>query len=865
MDNFLLSYALEDVWCSPRQDNQWVFEPKRISSKQGALSYANLLGLQIKLPDSHRYYHVFQIGQLDPVFLNLIRQEPEWAYHKWFKVSNTMNIKNLEVTIYNADGVNLPRTDSYYMFTNDRCLFFITPKQTRFPLDIETERIYLRFYSNAYFSDNSANGTRNIEVGCFKPLSINEILAAEQVINTYLAKVGHTRCYINGILSDNFNLGNVNIGDYLEYVYDGSVKKVIRWKMADLFNFRSELDGVFKYLLHYAGDNDKVIDYQDDLDIHIVFDRPSQFKRGLYYNRNYPKNHRMITHKDYAVDSNMAMGLRDRLQALLGLATIPVDNTYIEVAIRESKTNRKLGFENQRIFELYKLPDEVVYSSLIGLNAVVPEWYCANLEKSHTIEMMRRTWTEFDIGLIEKGYGYNAISKIIGDAPVKPLALPGDRSFPMAPGLQIGSTVYEFSGDGLLLGHYYHLNGSTYRSANPDTRMIEAIVGEGGLTSNTVYGSDNIPVSPNWDYRVYRCYLQDGLPDNQWEDITGSAIYKVENNVLKWLGPNGAQWLCVRSDNKFITYDYELEHSSGILNFVVAENPTGNPNDDLDSIQIPFAQLDIWMNKHKLIRNLDYFVRWPKVIVTNKTFLLRGPTSLKQQFHIRASRLASSLTALDKIEDYGWIYHGSLSNNNVFDLRDDRVLQMNVGGQLMAREDLVFAENRPGPKLIDALNGFPYQIKDLIVPFKQFTEKSAYELRPLSQDIDTRISAFMTEHYGPMEPEGISSIGPRYPVVSPFLSHILYLLANKLLNIPADRLLGEYEIREACRIHEWLLEFDPLSEVNQPDIRFAFTIPHGSFDPVILGFVEYRFFVSVTELYGYPGLVYKDYVAILQY
>lgn len=865
MDDYLLKYALTDVWCAPRQDNQWVLEPKRITPKQGTLAYANLLGLSIKLPDNHRYYHVFQVGQLDPMFLNMVRQEPEWAYHRWYKVSDAMNAKNLEITIYNKDGVNLPRTDSYYMFTNDRCLFFIIPANRRFPVNLETEKIFFRFYSNAYFGDVPIAESKVVTVGAFKPLSINEILSAEQFVNALITREGNTRCYINGILSDNFNLGNVDVGDYLEYVHDGSVKKVVRWKMSELFNFRSDLDNVHKYLLHYAGDNDKVIDFQDDIDIHIVFDRPGQFKRGLYYNRNFEKNHRMITHKDYAIDSNVAMGLRDRLQTLLGLSVIPVEDTYVEVIVRHSNTSRTLSFENQRIFELYKLPDETVYNALIGLNAVVPEWYCVNLEKSSAIEMMRRPWTKFDIDLIEKGYGYNAISKIIADTPKKPIPLSNNRAYQMGPGLQIGSTVYEFDEDGLLLNWNYHLNGQVYYATDERTRTVEAIIGEGSITSSSSYGFNNVPVLDNWDFRVYRCYVYEDLPDNKWEDITDTPAYKVEDGLVKWVGHSGSQWLCVRSDNKFIAYDYEVAQNSGLLNFVVGENISGNTNDELSSSLIPFAQLDIWMNRHKLIRGLDYFVKWPQVFVTNKTYLLLGSSDQKQKFHIRASRLTPSMTALDNIEDHGWMYHGSLSNNNIFDLRDDRVLQMTVGGRLMTREDLKFAENRPGPKMLDALNGFPYQVKDIIVPFKQFTDKSTYKLRPLSQDIDTRVSTFMTKHYGLMEPEGVSSIGPRYPVVSPFLSHILFLLANGMLVIPEDRVLGGYELREACRLHEWLLEFDPLGGENQPDIRFAFTIPHGSYEPVTLGFVEYRFFVSVVELYGYPGLVYKDYVAIRQY
>lgn len=861
MDNLLIKHALEDVWCSPRQDNQWVVEPKRVSAPIGALAYANLLGSMRKLPDNNRYYHVFHVGQVDPGVFNLISQRPEWDVDKWFKFSDAMMEAGMEVTIYNDAGVNIPRTDSYYIYTRDRCLFFIVPNLKKIPVALETDRIFFRFYSNAAIGRKTPDSNKYIEVGSFKPLSINDILAIEAIMEIKDGLPGKVSYYVNGLLTNNFNLGNVKTGDILEYVLDTSVKKTLRWKIADLFNFRSEIDNVRKYLLHDEGHNNFEIDYLDDLDVHVVIDRPGQFKRGVYFNRNKLKNHRMITHKDYAIDSNMAMGLRNRLQTMLGLSVLSTDHAFIELTFRDAKTDRTLGFEKHRIRELYKLPDANVVQCLNGVNATVPEWYCANLEKSETIEMMSRKWTEFDIALVENGYGYNAISKIIGDTPSRMQASGSTYVTELPHGAQVSSTVYEFDEGGLLLGWHPHINGVNYTARDPKTRLVEAIVGVGGTTSNSVYGKTNIPIIDGWDYRVYRCTEKDGIPDDQWKDITGSTLYAIENEKVVWKSVEQDQWLCVRVDNKFITYDTQVAHSSGLLNFVVAENPTGNPVDELESVHIPFAQLDVWMNGYKLIRNLDYFVKWPLVIVTNKTYLKPGPLSTLQDFHVRASRLAVDMV-LDKIEEHGWVYHRSLSNNNVFDLRDDRVMQINIGGRLMSREGLVFAEDRPTPKIIDALNGFPYQIKDIIVPFQRFTETSAYDLRPEAQKTDINVSAYLTEYYGDMEPDGVSSIGPRYPVVSPFLSHLVYLLVNHQLDIPPDRHLLDYEVRDFVRPHEWLLELDPLNAEAKPDIRFAYVLPHGSRDVQVLDFVAYRFFMKVVEFYGYEGLIYKEYLAI---
>ena len=208
-ENYLIRQALNAVWCSPRMDNQWVYAPVRISPKQGFLSYALLSGRNVSLPDSSRYYHVFQMGQDDPLFLNLLRQEPMWTGQKWIKVSDAMKASNMEVTIYNANGINLLRSDAYYMFTDDRCLFFIVPTNNKFKVDFEAEQIYFRFYTNPYVVANDTKEQLSIDVGYFKPTSTAEIQDIETKIAKLKERPGYVRCYANGVYFDNFNHGNI--------------------------------------------------------------------------------------------------------------------------------------------------------------------------------------------------------------------------------------------------------------------------------------------------------------------------------------------------------------------------------------------------------------------------------------------------------------------------------------------------------------------------------------------------------------------------------------------------------------------------------------------------------------------------------
>lgn len=862
MHQYLVDHALHNVWCSSRQDNQLIFSPKRITPASGVINYASVLGENLLLPSSKRRYHLFQIGQMDPLALNLLRKIPLWRTQKWFKFSDAVNTVNLEVTIYNANGVVLPRTDCYYIFLDDRALIFAVPEQPRFDVSFGTDQIYFRFYSNVFFYQ-SDQGQKSISCGNFKPLNNDDVLNMESFLLTKGNLLGHLRVYQNGYLVDRATLGDVQFGDYIEWVHDGSVKKVVQWKLSDLHSFQSDLDNVYKYLLHYEGNDATTIEYQDDIDVHIVFRGVLPFARGVYYNRNRERNHRMVTHRDYSIATEPVISLRDNLALSLNVPVPTLDKVYIQVIIRSDGFERPLVFENQRIFELYKLNETARLTALIGLDANVPEWNCATLESSNYTKVMRSKYFDLDILTAQEAYGYNACSVILGNTPTKTVLSSGNQIAELSYGLQINSTAYEFDESGHLLGWHQHLNDDQYEARNPLCRMVETVVGLGDSTLSCTYGQTLIPMpSMTYGYRVYLCHLVQGIPNEQWVDITNSDSYTVNNGYLNWTDGGDDHWLMVRTDQKFLAYDFELTQNDGLLNFTFMENLSGNPMDEMTPMKIALAQEDIWLNGRALIRNLDYFVIFPQVFITNKTFLNQPSDSAVQNFHIRLRGLPNADMKLDEIEDKGWVYNKSLSNNNKFDLRDDKVLQINVGGSIVHRSDLLFAENRPYQTLLDVMNGKPYQIKDLIVPMLGMTADNTYVMRQKSLEIDKRVSDYMTLKFGVMESDALSAITVRYPVVSPFFSHIVHLLSVGGISFPGDAMLTDMEVMDICEVHLPLLNWDPLKEENFPDENFAYIVPHSNENVYTLNFLSYRFLTQVVRLYGQGKISVTDYVNI---
>lgn len=862
MPNYLIEHALRNVWCSPKQDNHYVIQPKRITPNRGVFNVAIVMGAQIETPVKQRICHVFQVGQMDPVSLGLLRQVPHWRIQKWFKFSDVINQSDLDVTIYNAAGVNLPRTDSYYMFTDERALIFCIPENNKFKVNFREEDIFFRFYTNYYFrSVNQMPST--VTCGYFRPQGSAEVIEMESFLTVKEYEQGALRTFVNGLLVDRARLGDLNFGDYVEWVHDSSVKKVREWRLSELHQFRSKLDNAYKYLLNSRGEVFNTIDYHDDIEIYVLHRHIGGTSRGLYYNRNKKSHHRMVTHQDYSVETETVISLRDHLAEQRGITVPDAEMVYIRAYIRDGGIRRPLIKDANRIFELYKLDEQKRHLAMIGLESTIFEWNCITLENSAYTRLMETQANEITLKLVEEAYGYNGCSVILGNTPQRMTLNGSSKTVKLPYGLTQKAVVYEFNLDGKLLTHRQHSNDDSYEPQFETCELIEAVGGELSTSVHSAFGTDNVEIPKGGhSWRLYRCRKVNQIPNNEWEDITDVDIYTVADGVVTCPG-DSTQYLQLRTDKNVIAYDFEMGHNDGLLNFSLSETEYGNPLSELRPMTLPLAHLDIWMNGNKLIRNLDYFVKFPQVFVVNRTYLQQPIDTVKQRFHVRMYGLPDSSMEFDTIEDFGWVVNGQLSNNNIFDLRDDKVLQIVVGGSIYHRDSVFFAENRTGQRMLDRMNGKPYQIKDLIVPLMSKVSTDTYQLRRQAISLDKKISDYMTENFGPMGNNEFHVMGEMYVVSSPFFSHIIHLLRNNRIVLPEDRLLTDQEVMDYCQPHEGLLNYDPLGDGNTPDPTYCQIVPHQGQYSVGVSFLGYRFLQTVERLYGQGKIKISEFVFIL--
>lgn len=855
----LIDNAIRDVWCNPDQDNQHRVAPFRISPPNGVMNFANVMMRNMSLPTSGEVYHLFQIGNLDPVLLGLFQIKPLWSTERWISIADGMTNETMIAEIYSDNGIMIPRYQVFYCFNSDNDLILAVKENPSISFNYKRDKIYLRVYSNAYF--NSVRDSQRVKgTYCFGVRISNRdhMLEVQSRYETYASKVGSCFCYVNGYLVNKLDAISMSIGDFVEFVYDSSVKRIVNFKVKDLPVFNSDLDNKRKYLLHYPkslGEN--TIDFTDDIDVYVLDRLANGRFKGVYYHKNTVDALRMVTHRDYSISLQYFAHFATQLQALAGDRIIDSQELEIQLVIRESGYKRPLIFETSRIHELYKLSDSEILTAMVNPISALNVWSASNLEKSAYVRLMGADATEINQQFVEDAYGYNSLSRVLGASPLQMTTSSGLKQVYLPQATHYNSTVYEFNDKGLLLGVHQHVAGNVYTASNPDCQMIEAFVGLGNTTPVVRFGDVDtpIPIEESFDYRVYRCSkLANGI-DDKWVDVTGTDKYQVINNRIVWKRTDYNAYVMVRTNQRFLAYDLKMKSIGGSLQFTLSEFEDRGDGLKNHTLPVPMGELTIFLNKYALIENVDYIVKFPKVTIINKEYLNAPRASADQDIHVRFTGFCDSNLKHRLPDERGWIVQGLLSKNHHYDVRDDRNLEFIVGGAVVDRSKLVFAENSSGLGITNPRNGLPYQVRDLIVPMRPYISEDTYGFREKARAIDKSVGDYLSTRIPEPELSKLSAIRKRYEVVSPFIARIIYDLEVGLLpttTIAAN--LTDNQIIEICKPYESFLEFDLINPDFQVDSDFVIIHPHNDYNVKEMNLFQYRFLLRVVKLYA-NGLV----------
>lgn len=816
--DFLLGYVQRNIWCTPEQDRQANLQLPRVTPEGGAwitFSY-QWRNYQLPLTENLERFHIYQIGQTFPELLGLLPS----TRSKWISAEEAMEANNLILDVYNGKGVMIPRQLCWYMLSGDKNILLAVMKPEEFrgkliDVDLEHEPVYMRVYNNAYFKrPDTQLPDLGIQLVSGKPKTVAEFNEFQSKVLA-LPSYGIIYQYVNGRRVDQIDLINTKVGDYVEAVFDASVKREVFFPVKDLQEFESTLDGIHKFLLHYNGTSD-IIDYHDDIDIYIGHRYGNDKWEGVYLHRNDSRTARMVTHRDYSVPVIRVNGAK---AANAFLADKAVE---VRLTIRNSGWVRPLVFEDNRIKELYKLPQDKIIKAMVGLDATVPVWNATNLENSAYTAVMRQKQGAITRPMAQAALGYNAVSKLLGDTPDRVKLISGQKLVVIPPGLVGCCTVYEYSADGLLLYYTANIVDNTYTCQAPGAAFVELIYGIGGTKLDCV---DNVPAGVLTDVYNYRFYTKE-LATSQWVDRSGSNYYLVNGDNYTWV-PGTYQSTRLLSNYRHLAYTFNMAPLNGAFEFYIAAEIGGV----YKRLDIPLGELDIFFNGYSLLEGLDYIVKDSRVVIITKKYFDANKT--QQEITVRYTGFCNPDMTRTPPPDSGYVFHGVLSANNKYNIRDDKVLRIVADGKVRLREDIKFAEDGITAMFGNVPNGAPYGIRDIVVPMNNYLvggvtkEDKTYELRAKSMVIDEQISDYMTILLPQDKPTTPNIIPQRYTLYSPFISRIMAdLLSGALQDDKFFQQFNDTWLDQRLDAYKYLLDFD-LSAKNSPlDIRYLVVHAH---------------------------------------
>lgn len=896
---YLINYAIHNSWCDPKRDSQYHIKASRVtpggysSWNYGATNYVSVLNKSVPLPKVGIKYHVFSVGAMPAEMLGLLNRGLDtnqstvdysyWVRDTWLNFGTTMISNKVMVDIYAPSGERIPVSTSYFMFTSDGAVLFCIEEDTNLAINYSSEDIFLRVYSNYYFKNGLAVGVDDIiYTKGYNNITNDQIFELQTLYNAYAARAGGVLCWVNGYIVPALSVVTIQVGDTAEFVFDGSIESIVTYNLNSLATFDSFRDNESKYLLNNQDNQITEIKFVDDCDIYVeanvlVIQNNVTFTRryGYYLDSHRVSNKRQVTHHDYSLSYLSVQAVADNLKADLeedhpsaygAPQVLNKANFFIKKIYRKDGINQPLVDNASRIQDLYKLSAQDRILAMVGVTATLEVWRAYSLENSPFIRHLDAHYGDLNNALLREAYGYNAISKIVGDTPTQAVLQSTQMVAPLAPQLWSQSTAYEYDIDGLLVGSYLHTGGDTYvcNPANTNiTKTVEVLSGVATTEPNIKFGTNGLTITPGWNYRVYVCPKIANLPNDEWVDITRTNDYNIVNSVVVYTGPVVNPYLAVKSDDTFLQLEFDLNMQSGSFTFDLAQLENRGFGSYTKTATLPFGLMDLFINGRSAVIGIDYFFDFPTITIVNHKYLVQPADTTSQRILVRCYGFCNEDMTMNTSSDNGFIKHGYLSDNTRFDVRDDRVLHISVDGKLKRRDQIEFSEEHSGVRINHVDNGLPYQIKEIRIPMIGYTDTDTYAMRQQAMTIDNAVSDFLSAYIEPYDRGGLMSIPQKHTVYSPFFASIIHdMKIDNISEATCLSLTGTQSILDYMQPYMSLYNVDPLKPSNEVNTAFVDVRAHTLDTTVSLGPEQFRVLAVLSSLYSHGSINMSNYITI---
>lgn len=834
MENWLVAHAVRNAWQRPSNDGVLNIAPNRITPTTGVIGFVRDGRAAIPLPGDG-WWHVYTVDKLHLNYGNI-----KIAPDRWKKLSACVNAMSAFMLLYNDRGTSFPLDKARVMKRSSGQLLLALPQSDRYSW-LDNETLYWRIYAG-YDGGDYAGLVLPTTVEFWDTPNGTQIQrACDRYRELQAAKKGHVTFWLNGVLTDSPVPSDIATWDDVEIHVDGRVKRVVDFRCGDLSTFQSTLDGKRKYLLHLPKGSDTWT-LNNDVEIHVLRERS-----GRYYWKHRHLSLRNVTFNDLSIPTERISQLRNSFSNLND-----IDDLVIRVVIRDDYLRTPVLYNAQHIHDLYRLDDELIVSAMTGVNSTVPEWLAKNLEQADYNRVAAAKFENITRDLCTGAYGYNAVSRYSADTPQKLILDNGVWRCTLPDLLASKSVVYEYDGNGMLLGWSRHAGTTDYRAKNATARIVEAIAGDVADAAHIVDNAPDFTIPDGINVALWLRTLKSGAATNEYTPAVEGTDYTRLDGQIIWTVDRTRRWPTVIYDDVHLLFEQTVNVNQGQIRVPILGRSTTEP---VRTLWTPMETIEVWLNNHPLVFGIDFVLKWPEIVVVSKAWISDGDTN-------KVTVRARGVTGVTRVPKTGFVSSGLFSNNNRFDVRDDKVIRVVAGGGLLTRGDVVFREdNTVGTDVVP--DGFPFMVDDPTIPLRTLVSEDTYALRDIARDMDTRTEEYLTTFFPTPPPVNPVPLQSWYHLFSPLLNKLLWDYKNKNLILVEDDPQNRISTTQLDRVmvgYIDLLQFDP-AYIGY-DKAFVRMHPHALYQVVEVDELGFAFLDRVNARYLNSGVQLNQYLKI---
>ena len=896
MDNLVRNHAILNVWSATNQDFQHNIHMARITPDGGVLKQYPLLWDILLVPNEklRAYYHFYQIGQVPPELLDVLKKEDRWV-----SLDNFNKLNNILVDVYSATGQIVPRDHVFISFIYNKNLVmavrinrqldygtkiktYLNQSTTSEPYTLDNQDLIVRFYSNAWFNDPEyrKNTTKESQPIIYQYKKINTQADWNGLYKGYTDLLKENKEYAKRIVwyKDGFMINNPSgtpkdaIGSHYGWMFDDSFFYQETRQLRHLPAFISDVDLKRRKYLFLTELNDGLIHYWDDIDFYVVNDK---LGKGVYLNRSAKNCIRQLTHNAYSIDADI-VETYIKIHDWMG----SIDECSIKLMVRQG--GRKNGVLNQtnRIKELYLLPREEILQAMINTNSLVPEWRAAHLEQSDYINLISANANKLTNELVADAYGYHGLVENFGNPlwivdgkvttlPINPVMRDADKNTRTA-----YRCYWIYNKAGVLIDWFNvnethaNIDLSEVSRVNPNNiGYIECFNMRISKTSPFLFVNKDVI---DWDLEQYgfKCFggfignsqgfASDSIPI--WDDVTdmGGKLYtytpaiKGSKPRLEWnwsLLTQANLWPMVFIPKTMFVYQTNIDTSNGRFSVVPKFDFNYGVNTHSQrEFNIPMGSHDVFVNGMSLIEGIDYVRIGREFVINTVAYHRMGHDKKIATVVIRFYGFSNEKDDGNwKPNEVGFVKGGRLSIDGTFGIHKGKSNRIILGGLLRDADEFSTGESNTGK--LAPIDGQPYSIQDYIVPTEIIVkDRSVHKLYVKDREAEQRISDYLTMKIPEIDP-GFKHVAiQRYKLVSPVISAMITDMAKTkqlLGNIPDN--YSDEDIEKVMQGYKHYLQFDPCT--LELDDNYIMIEPHAYQTNVAITKKQYTFLERVNDLY----------------